>query len=209
MWSKLKQKISDELSARVTKIVNELETRNNTSEIEKTLIEINKKISTQISEVNDNCTAEINKIKNEIYSVTTKVKSEVNNKIADEHGIKITNELNARLTAEIKKINPRDAGYASEVQKIFNMTTRINSIEEACRNEFGKISSEFNASIESLRNEMIQCYAIAQRLQVEFDQLNISSDSSNSSLEENRNRFKRVFDSKKEEETLWIMRLKL
>ena len=46
---------------------------------------------------------------------------------------------------------------------------------------------------------MIQRYAIAQRLQVEFDQLSMSSGSSNSSLEENRNRFKRVFDSKKEE----------
>ncbi len=50
---------TDELSARVTKIVNELETRNNTSEIEKTFIEINKKITAHISEVNVNSTAEI------------------------------------------------------------------------------------------------------------------------------------------------------
>ena len=55
---------------------------------------------------------------------------------------------------------------------------------------------------------MIQRYAIAQRLQVEFDQLSKNqseasnrsrgSSSSDSSLEENRNRFKRVFNSKKE-----------
>jgi hypothetical protein len=62
----LKQKISDELSSRVTRIINELEARNNTPEIEKTLIEINKKFSTHISEVNVNSTAEISKIKNEI-----------------------------------------------------------------------------------------------------------------------------------------------
>ena len=60
---------------------------------------------------------------------------------------------------------------------------------------------------------MIQRYAIAQRLQVDFDQLSVANHSSSSessssrlsdsSLEENRNRFKRVFDSNKEEgETL-------
>ncbi|CAB5212911.1 unnamed protein product [Rhizophagus irregularis] len=59
---------------------------------------------------------------------------------------------------------------------------------------------------------MIQRYAIAQRLQVDFDQLSANHSSSSessssrlsvSSLEENRNRFKRVFDSNKEEgETL-------
>ena len=56
MWSNVKQKISDEFSARITKLVNELETRNNTSEIEKTFIEINKKITAYISEVNVNST---------------------------------------------------------------------------------------------------------------------------------------------------------
>ena len=93
---------------------------------------------------------------------------------------------------------------------------RLNNIEEAFRNDFGNISSEFTSiktSIEALRNEMIQRYAIAQRLQVDFDQLSVANHSSSSessssrlsdsSLEENRNRFKRVFDSNKEEgETL-------
>ncbi|RIA80018.1 hypothetical protein C1645_793378, partial [Glomus cerebriforme] len=37
MWSNLKQKISDELSARVTRIVNDLDTKNNTLEIENIL----------------------------------------------------------------------------------------------------------------------------------------------------------------------------
>ncbi len=68
MWSNLKQKISDELSARVTRIV---DTKNNTPEIEKTFIEMNKKLSAHISEVNVNSTAEISKIKNEIYSQLT------------------------------------------------------------------------------------------------------------------------------------------
>ena len=97
-----------------------------------------------------------------------------------------------------------------------NVITRLNNIEKACRNDFGNISSEFTSiktSIEALRNEMIQRYAIAQRLQVDFDQLSVANHSSSSkssssrlsdlSLEENKNRFKRVFDSNKEEgETL-------
>ncbi|RGB39861.1 hypothetical protein C1646_664293 [Rhizophagus diaphanus] len=48
---------------------------------------------------------------------------------------------------------------------------------------------------------MIQRYAIAQRLQVDFDSSSSESSSSrlsDSSLEENRNRFKRVFNSLKE-----------
>ena len=65
MWSNLKQKISDELSAHVTRIVNDLDTKNNTpEEIEKTFIEINKKfmeefntkisneVTTRLSEIN-------------------------------------------------------------------------------------------------------------------------------------------------------------
>ncbi|GET62852.1 hypothetical protein GLOIN_2v1836622 [Rhizophagus irregularis DAOM 181602=DAOM 197198] len=198
MWSNLKQKISDGLSARVTRIVNDLDTKNNTPEIEnifsKLTAEINTKItnelSTRLSEVNSSFTAEL---------------------------VRNNNELNKKLTGEIAKINSRDAGYFSEAQNILSM---INDIEEDCRNDFGKISSEFNsvrASIEALRNEMIQRYAIAQRLQIEFDQLSEnqseasnrsrgsansssgnSSGSSNSSLVENRNRFKRVFDSEKE-----------
>src|SRR5436305_2999222 len=80
MWSNLKQKISDELSARITRIVNDLDTKNNTSEIEKTFIEMNKKLSTYI--------AEISKIKNEIYSNFT---AEIN---------KIKHEINGKLTAE-------------------------------------------------------------------------------------------------------------
>ncbi|GES93751.1 hypothetical protein GLOIN_2v1842500 [Rhizophagus clarus] len=97
-----------------------------------------------------------------------------------------------------------------------NATTRLDNIEEACRNDFGNISSEFTSiktSIEALRNEMIQRYAIAQRLQFDFDQLSVANHSSSSessssrlsdsSLEENRNRFKRVFVANKEEgETL-------
>src|SRR6266496_1872677 len=65
MWSNLKQKISDELSACVTKIVNDFDTKNNTlEEIEKTFTKINKKfmaefntkisneVTTRLSEIN-------------------------------------------------------------------------------------------------------------------------------------------------------------
>jgi hypothetical protein len=55
---------------------------------------------------------------------------------------------------------------------------------------------------------MIQRYAIAQRLQVDFDQLSVANHSSSSessssrlsdsALEENRSRFKRIFNSNKE-----------
>ena len=164
-------------------------------------------------------TAKIERLLTDIYK---KLSVEVNSKIANELSIHLSevnstftaelvrnnNELNKKLTEEITKINSHEVGYASEVQKILsivnNMTTRLDNIEEACHNDFGNISSEFTSiktSIEALRNEMIQSYAIAQRLQVEFDQANqseASSNSSNSSLEENRNHFKRVFDLNKE-----------
>jgi hypothetical protein len=75
-----------------------------------------------------------------------------------------------------------------------NVTIRLDNIEEACHNNFDNISSEFTLikiSIKALQNEMIQCYTIAQKHQDEFDQQSsTSSASSNSSLEENRNRFK-------------------
>ena len=69
MWSNLKQKISDELSARVTRIVNDLDTKNNTPEIEnifsKLTAEINTKITNELSEVNSSFTAELGKNNNQ------------------------------------------------------------------------------------------------------------------------------------------------
>src|SRR4051794_38230846 len=94
-------------------------------------------------------------------------------------------EINNKLTAEIRKINLRNAGYTTEAQKILsmvnNLTTRLNTIEATCRNDFGRISSDFtsiNASIESLQNEMIRHYAVVRRIQpVETDQLSVTSQS--------------------------------
>jgi hypothetical protein len=105
MWSNLKQKISDELSARVTRIVNDLDTPEIENIFSKLTAEINTKItnelSARLSEVNSSFTAELGKNSN-------------------------------KLTAEIKKINSRDAGYASEAQKILlmvnNVTTRLDNI---------------------------------------------------------------------------------
>jgi len=153
MWSNFKQKISDELSARVTRIVNDLDTKNNTPEIEN----IFSKLTTEIN----------SKITNEVSARISEINSTFTAKL-----VRNNNELNKKLTGEIAKINSRDAGYFSEVQKILSM---INDIEEDCCNDFGNISTEFTSiktSIEALQNEMIQCYAITQRLQVEFDQLN-------------------------------------
>ncbi|RGB21715.1 hypothetical protein C1646_777441 [Rhizophagus diaphanus] len=129
-----KQKISDELSACITRIINDLDTKNNTPEIEnifsKLIAEINTKITnelfTRISKINSTFTAELGKNNN-------------------------------KLTTEIKKINSHDVRYASEAQKILsmvnNVTTRLDNIKEACRNNFGNISSEFTlikTSIEAL-----------------------------------------------------------
>ncbi|RIA93593.1 hypothetical protein C1645_874031 [Glomus cerebriforme] len=182
MWSNLKQKISDELSAHVTRIVNDFDTKNNTLKIENIFSKLTMKINTKItnelsarlSEVNSTFTAELSRINNE-------------------------------FTTKIAKINSRDAGYVSEVQKILlmvdNVTTRLNNIKEACHNDFGNISSEFTSIkifIEALQNEMIQRYAIAQRLHHSSSSESSSNQLSDSALEENKSRFKQVFNSNKE-----------
>jgi hypothetical protein len=58
-----------------------------------------------------------------------------------------------------------------------NVTARLNGFKEACRNEFVRISSEFNTSIKTLRNEMFQRYVITRRLQIDFDQLSVANQS--------------------------------
>ena len=197
MWSNLKQKISDELSAHVTKIINDLNIKNNTSEIKNIFSKLIMKINTKIT--------------NELFTHLSEVNSTFTVKLS---------KNNNKLITEINKINSYDAEYASKMQKILlminNVTTRLENIKKACYNDFGNISSEFTSIkifIKALWNEMIQYYAIAQRLQVDFDQLNVTNHSSNSEssssqlsdsfLEENRNHFKWIFDSNKEEgETL-------
>ena len=88
-------------------------------------------------------------------------------------------EINNKLTAEIAKTNSRDAGYASEAQKILSMVnTKVNNIEEACSNEFSRI----NVVIENLQNEINQHYAIVQRSN--FDQQSVSNESEANSTNE-------------------------
>src|SRR5438067_10562525 len=128
MWSNLKQKISDELSARVTRIVNDLDIKNNTPEIEnifsKFTAEINTKItnelSARLSEVNSTFTAEIGRI---------------------------NNDLNNKLTAEIGNFKARDAGYTIEAQKILG---RLNNIEEACHNDFRSLEESVTSRFMSI-----------------------------------------------------------
>src|ERR1044072_7501945 len=131
-WQFLKQKISDDISARVTKIINDLSAHD-----------------TQTFADNN---AELGRI----YA-----------------------EINNKLTAEIGKIKARDDDLTKEAQKILsmvnNLTTRLNTIEEACRNNFGRISS-INASIETLQNEMIRHYAVVKKIQpVKPDHLSVNS----------------------------------
>src|SRR6266498_4415580 len=79
MWSNLKQKISDELSACVTRIINDLDTKNNTPEIKNTFskltVEINTKITNELSaclsEINSTFTAELGRINNDLNNKLT------------------------------------------------------------------------------------------------------------------------------------------
>ncbi|PKY58309.1 hypothetical protein RhiirA4_512113 [Rhizophagus irregularis] len=149
-----KQKISDELSARNIKINPSI-----TAEITKIKNEINTKIVDDLSSRDGSITAEIERILNDVYK---KLSAEVNTRIANKLSARLSevnssfitelvrnnNELNKKLTRKIAKINSRDAGYFSEVQRILSM---INDIEKDCRNEFNSVRT----SIEALRNEMI------------------------------------------------------
>ena len=144
MWQFLQQKISDNLSARVT-----------------------------------TCSTS-GKIANDLSAHDTQTFADNNAELG-----RIYAEINNKLTAEIGKIKARDDDLTKEAQKILsmvnNLTTRLNTIEEACRNNFGRISS-INASIETLQNEMIRHYAVVQRIQpVETDQLSVNSQSEISS----------------------------
>src|SRR3954451_22611080 len=60
MWSNLKQKISDELSACVTRIVNNLNTKNNTPEIKNTFSKLTAEINTKITNELSACLSEVN-----------------------------------------------------------------------------------------------------------------------------------------------------
>ncbi|RGB23918.1 hypothetical protein C1646_773810 [Rhizophagus diaphanus] len=112
-----------------------------TGKIERLLTDIYKKLSTEVN----------TKIANELSACLFKINSTFTAEL-----VRNNNELNKKLITEIAKINSRDAGYVSEAQKIFNnTTTRLDNIEEACRNDFGNISSEFTSiktSIEALQN---------------------------------------------------------
>jgi len=140
MWSNLKQKISDELSARVTRIVNDLDIKNNTPEIEnifsKLTAEINTKITNELSaclsEVNSTFTTELGRINNEVNAKLERFVNKLNNQLNEEVSAgfgKIDTELNSKL-AEIEFFKTRDARYASETQRI------LSSFEETCLNEF-------------------------------------------------------------------------
>ena len=143
---------TDELYARAIEIVDYLDT----PEIEKTFTEfddkLTAKVDTSISKFKSIFIAEINKI----YA-----------------------EIDGKLTAEAEKNKARDDDFTRKAQKILNdITTKVNNIEEACRNEFGRI----NVVIENLQNEINQHYAVVQRS--DFDQQSVSNESEANSTNE-------------------------
>jgi hypothetical protein len=65
---------------------------------------------------------------------------------------KIYAEIDGKLTVEVKKIKTHDDDFTRKAQKILNdITTKVNSIKEACHNEFSRI----NIIIENLQNKII------------------------------------------------------
>jgi archaellum component FlaC len=96
-------------------------------------------------------------------------RQKISDKIADDlsaHDTKTYNAELGRINAEIGRINARDDDFTKEAQKILsmvnNITARLNTIEEACCNNFGRFTADFtsiNSSVEALQNEMIRHYA--------------------------------------------------
>ena len=77
------------------------------------------------------------------------------------------------------KNKARDDDFTRKAQEILNdITTKVNNIEEACRNEFSRI----NVVIENLQNEINQSYAVVQRSN--FDQQSVSNESEANSTNE-------------------------
>ena len=157
-WSNLKQKISDELSAYVIKILIDLGILNNIPEIGKRSLhnqiftELNDKFDTCISDINSTFTAKLGRINNDLNN---KLNEEVNAGFG-----KINTKLNSKLIAEAEKNKARNDDFTRKAQKILNdITTKVNNIEEACHNEFSRI----NVVIENFQNEINQHYAIVQR----------------------------------------------
>src|ERR1044071_1827831 len=113
MWSNLKQKISDELSARVIKILIDLGILNNIPGKRS----LHDQISTELNDKFDTCISDINSIFTEKLD-------------------RINNDLNNKLTAEAEKNKARDDDFTKETQKIFSMIStvpeRLDRIEEAC-----------------------------------------------------------------------------
>ena len=154
MWANIKQKVSDELYAHAIKIVNYLDI----PEIKKIFTEFDNKLTAKVD-------TSISKFKS-IFIV------EIN---------KIYAEIDGKLTAEAEKNKARDDDFTKKAQKIFsiinNIITKVNNIEEACRNEFGRI----NVVIKNLQNEINQHYAVVQRS--DFDQQNVSEANSTNESE--------------------------
>src|SRR4051794_33117266 len=101
------------------------------------------------------------KINTSITAEITKIKNDLNNKLNEEVNAgfgKINTELNSKLTAEIEIFKARDAGYATEAQKILG---RLNNIEEACHNDFGSIRS----LVESVTSRFMSINVVIEDLQ--------------------------------------------
>src|ERR1044072_5635297 len=117
MWSNLKQKISDELSARVIKILIDLGILNNIPEKRS----LHDQISTELNDKFDTCISDINSI---FTAKLGRINNDLNNKLNEEVNAgfsKINTKLNSKLTTEAEKIKTHDGDFTREAQKIFSM----------------------------------------------------------------------------------------
>src|SRR5215211_3301056 len=130
------------------------------AEIERLLTDVYKKLSTEVNtKIANELSARLSEINSTFTAELDRINNDLNNKLNEEVNAgfgKINTELNGKLTAEAEKNKARDDDFTREAQEILNdITTKVNNIEEACRNEFRRI----NVVIENLQNETNQHYA--------------------------------------------------
>src|ERR1051325_6216618 len=99
MWSNLKQKISDDLSARVIKILIDLGILNNIPKRS-----LHDQIFTELNDKFDTCISDINSIFTEKLD-------------------RINNDLNSKLTAEAEKNKARDDDFTKETHSMISTVT--------------------------------------------------------------------------------------
>ncbi|RGB40894.1 hypothetical protein C1646_752768 [Rhizophagus diaphanus] len=137
MWSNLKQKISDELSAYVIKILIDLGKLNNIPEIGKRSLhdqiftELNDKFDICISDINSTFTAKLGRINNDL-----------NNKFNEE--VNAVNNIEEAYRNEFSRINVVIKNLQNEINQHYAVVQRSDFDQQSMSNE-----SEANSTNES------------------------------------------------------------